>query len=87
MATHFDPYPDDDEVEQAPCGTWLGQASKGTSNWAHVDCGLCKKLKSRISAEHEANEAAIVEQMGDMATCMRTSIPTEELEAADASCP
>jgi hypothetical protein len=46
MATHFDPYPDDDEAEQAPCGTWLGAA-------------------------HEASEAAIVEQMGDMAVYMR----------------
>ncbi|KPC30072.1 Uncharacterized protein ABJ99_1451 [Pseudomonas syringae pv. cilantro] len=37
MATHFDPYPDDDEAEQAPCGTWLGEASNGTGNWVHVD--------------------------------------------------
>ena len=32
MATHFDPYPDDNEADQAPCGTWLGEASNGTSN-------------------------------------------------------
>jgi hypothetical protein len=85
MATHFNPYPDDDEAEQAPCGTWLGEASNGTSNWAHVDCSLCRKLKAKISAAHEASEAAIVEQMGDMAAYMRVGIPTAELEAADAS--
>lgn len=73
MATHFDPYPDDDEAEQAPCGTWLGEASNGTSNWAHVDCGLCRRLKAKISAAHEASEAAIVEQMGDMAAYIRAS--------------
>ena len=71
MATHFDPYPDDEEGEQAPCGTWLGEASNGTSNWAHVDCGLCLRMKAKISAAHEASEAAIVEQMGDMAVYMR----------------
>ncbi|WP_223448224.1 hypothetical protein [Pseudomonas sp. BF-R-19] len=85
MATHFDPYPEDDEAEQAPCGTWLGEASNGTSNWAHVDCGLCLRMKAKISAAHEASEAAIVEQMGDMAAYMRVGIPTAELEAADAS--
>ncbi|MBP3998337.1 hypothetical protein [Pseudomonas koreensis] len=87
MATHFDPYPgddDDDEAEQAPCGTWLGETSNGSNNWAHVDCGLCLKSKARISAAHEAIEAAIVEQMGDMAAYMRVGIPTTELEAADA---
>ena len=85
MSTHFDPYPDDDEAEQAPCGTWLGEASNSTSNWAHVDCSFCLKMKAKISAAHEASEAAIVEQMGDMATYMRVGIPTAELEAADAS--
>lgn len=71
MATHFDPCPDDDEAEQAPCGTWLGEASNGTSNWAQVDCGLCLRMKAKICAAHEASEAAIVEQMGDMAVYMR----------------
>lgn len=85
MATHFDPYPDDDEVEQAPCGTWLGEASNGSSSWANVDCGLCQKMKTKISAAHAANEAAIVEQMGDMAAYMRAGVPTAELEAVDAS--
>jgi len=80
MATHFDPYPDDDEAEQAPCGTWLGETSGSASNWADVDCGLCRKLKVKISAEHEASEAAIVEQMGDMAAYMRAGIPTADLK-------
>ncbi|WP_262374183.1 MULTISPECIES: hypothetical protein [Pseudomonas] len=39
MATHFDPYPDDDEAEQAPCGIWLGEASNGTSNWVQPIAG------------------------------------------------
>lgn len=71
MATHFDPCPDNDEAEQAPCGTWPGEASNGTSNWAHVDCGLCLRMNAKISAAHEASEAAIIEQMGDMAVYMR----------------
>ena len=77
MATHFDPYSEDDEAEQAPCGTWLGEASNGSSNWAHVDCGLCQKLKAKISAAHEASEVAIVQQMGDMASYMRVFAGTE----------
>lgn len=75
MATHFDPYPDNDMAERAPCGTWLGEASNGTSNWEHVDCRLCRKLKAKITAAHEATEAVIVEQMGDMAAYMRKGIP------------
>ena len=74
MATHFDPYPDDEEAEQAPCGIWLGEASNGTSNLAHVDCKLCRRLKDKISTAHEASEAAIVEQMGDMAAYMRVGM-------------
>ena len=76
MATHFAPYPDDDEAEQAPCGTWLGEASDGSSHWAYVDCRRCQKLKAKISAAHEAGEAAIVEQMGAMAAYMRAGMPT-----------
>lgn len=78
MATHFDPYPDDDEAEHAPCGTRLGKVSNGSSSWAHVDCGLCQKLKAKISASHEANEAAIVEQMGEMAAYMRVGMATAD---------
>ncbi|MFL1449232.1 hypothetical protein ACI77O_12625 [Pseudomonas tritici] len=46
----------------------------GSNNWAHVDCGLCLKLKAKISAAHEASEAAIVEQMGDMAAYVRAGM-------------
>ncbi|OAS07777.1 MULTISPECIES: hypothetical protein [Pseudomonas] len=85
MATHFDPYPGDDEAEQAPCGTWLGEASNGTTNWEHVDCRLCQKLKAKICAAHEASEVAIIEQMGDMAAFMRAGIPAAEFEVTDSS--
>ncbi|MBZ9665788.1 hypothetical protein H3221_013605 [Pseudomonas sp. LMG 31766] len=71
MATHFDPYPDSYEAEQAPCGTWLGERSESSSNWAHVDCRLCLKRKTEIIAAHAVNEAAIIEQMGDMAAYFR----------------
>lgn len=77
MATHFDPSPDDDAAEQAPCGTWPVKASNGSSNWAHVDCALCQKMKAKISAAHEASEAAIVEQMGGMAAYMLASAKQE----------
>lgn len=67
MSTHFDPYPDSDEAEHAACGTWFGDSSETSSNWAHVDCRLCRKRKTQIMAAHSMEEAAIVEQMGDMA--------------------
>lgn len=67
MSTHFSRYPDDDEPEQAPCGIWMGDASELSSNWAHVNCKLCLKWKDVIMARHEAEESAIVQQMGDMA--------------------
>lgn len=70
MRTHFDPRPDG-EAEQFPCGTWLVDSSQSTSNWTHVDCRLCLKRKTQIMAAHAAEEAAIVEQMGDMAAFLR----------------
>lgn len=79
MSTHFDLCPSD-EAEQAPCGTWLGETSNNTSNWAYVDCGLCRRLKAKICAAHEASEAAIVEQMGDMAAYMRASAIQESAD-------
>ncbi len=66
MRTHFDPRPDDGEAEQFPCGTWIVDGSQSTSIWAHVDCRLCLKRKTQIMAAHSMEEAAIVEQMGDM---------------------
>ncbi len=71
MATHFDPRQDDGSADQSACGTLLGECSESTSNWAHVDCRRCLKSKTKINAAHAAEEAAIVEQMGDMANFMR----------------
>ena len=73
MATHFAPYPDDYFAEQASCGTWLGERSDTSANWAQVDCRLCLNRKSKIMAAHAAEEAAIVEQMGDMASHIRAA--------------
>lgn len=70
MAAHFYPYQDDDEADQAPCGTWLGDSSELTGNWALVDCRRCLNNKPKIMAGHAGNEAAIIAQMGDMARHM-----------------
>lgn len=70
MRTHFYPY-SDDEAEFAACGTPLGFGGDTSSNWGLVDCRLCIKNKAKITAAHETNERAIVEQMGDMAEFMR----------------
>lgn len=71
MATHFDPQPNDDAADQAPCGTWLGDSSELSGNWAHVDCRLCLKRKPKIMAAHSMEESDIIEQMGDMAAYFR----------------
>lgn len=65
MKTHFDPYADDD-TEKAPCGTLLGENAELTSRWETVDCRRCLNQKAALIAGFKANEAAIVEQMGDM---------------------
>lgn len=65
MKTHFDPYADDD-TEQAPCGTLLGERSGLTGDWESVDCRRCLDQKAALIADFKANEAAIVAQMGDM---------------------
>lgn len=80
MVTHFDPRPNDEAPDQAPCGTWLGDSSELSGNWAHVDCRLCLKRKPQIMAANSMEEAAIVEQMGDMAAYMRPTAATEEGE-------
>lgn len=67
VSTHFSRYPDDDGPEQAPCGIWIGDASDLSSDWSRVDCKRCLKWKDTIMATHEAEERAIVQQMGDMA--------------------
>lgn len=72
MRTHFYPYSDDDDIEQTPCGTWIGESSATTNNWAHVDCRLCIKNKAKIVVRHQQEERAIAQQMGDMAEFMRS---------------
>ena len=78
MRTHFNGRlggGDDDDVEQAACGTWLGEASNLSGDWGRVDCALCLKRKTRITDQHEAEERAIVEQMGDMTAFMKRNHP------------
>lgn len=71
MKTHFAPFTDLEDIEQAPCGAWLGEASQLSGDWANVDCLLCQKRKERIIAAAADEERFIVEQMGDMAAFMR----------------
>ncbi|MGO0633407.1 hypothetical protein ACTORR_25865 [Pseudomonas sp. SAR267] len=71
MKTHFAPFTDLEDLEQAPCGTWLGESSELSGDWAMVDCRLCQKRKERIIAAAADEERFIVEQMGDMAAFMR----------------
>ncbi|MBC3504853.1 hypothetical protein HU761_26085 [Pseudomonas sp. SWRI59] len=71
MKTHFAPFTDLEDIEQTPCGTWLGEASELSGDWAEVDCQLCQKRKERIIAAAADEERFIVEQMGDMAAFMR----------------
>lgn len=73
MKTHFAPFTDLGDLEQAPCGAWLGEASQLSGDWANVDCRMCQKRKERIIASAAAEERAIVEQMGDMAAFMRAA--------------
>nr|WP_249342105.1 hypothetical protein [Pseudomonas sp. PCH44] len=70
-----------DDLEQALCGTWLGESSELTGDWAFVDCQLCKKRRERIIAAAADEERFIVEQMGDMAAFMRAedSAPQENI--------
>lgn len=71
MKTHYDPFSDDD-VEQAPCGTWLGETSSVTGDWGRVTCGHCISKKRRINSSIKADEKVIVTQLGDMADLMTT---------------
>lgn len=71
MKTHFTPFTDLEDIEQAPCGTWLGEASELSGDWAEVDCLLCKKRRERIIAAAADEERFIVDQMGNMAAFMR----------------
>jgi len=73
VRTHFYPYSDGDDIEQTPCGTWIGESSAVSNQWTHVDCRLCIKNKTKIVASHQEQERAIVEQMGDMANFMSST--------------
>ncbi|HEN8726635.1 TPA: hypothetical protein U8214_000482 [Pseudomonas putida] len=81
MTTHFAPFTDLDDLEQAPCGTWLGESSELSGDWALVDCRLCTKRRERIIAAAADEERFIVEQMGDMAAFMRAEgfVPQENI--------
>lgn len=81
MKTHFAPFTDLEDLEQAPCGTWLGDSSELSGDWNKVDCQLCQKHKEKIIAVAQAEERFIVEQMGDMAAFMRAegSAPEENI--------
>lgn len=70
MKTHFSPYENSGDADQAHCGTWLGESSELSFDWARVDCKSCIKLKDRIIAAYKAEDDAIVAQMGDMAKHM-----------------
>lgn len=72
MKTHYAPFTDLEGLEQAPCGTWLGDDSGLSGDWAKVDCQRCQSRKEKIIGPAAAEERAIVEQMGDMAAFMRS---------------
>jgi hypothetical protein len=65
MKTHFN-YFFDDDMEQAMCGTWLGEDNDLTSNWKFVDCKRCLKQKEKFIKWIENTEKIIVKQMGEM---------------------
>jgi len=77
MKTHCFPYTDDD-ADRAPCGTKLGENSGLTSDWSDVTCGTCVRKKPKIVAAIDAEEAAIVEQMGSMAEFYRQQEPSHD---------
>jgi hypothetical protein len=74
VKTHFCPGVAPDDIEQAPCGTLLGEDSQLSGDWANVDCRLCQKRKANITKSAEAEESAIIEQMGEMAKFMRADL-------------
>lgn len=73
MKTHYAPFTDLEDLEQAPCGSWLGEASELSGDWVKVDCQRCHSRKEKIIGSAAAEERAIVEQMGDMAAFMRAA--------------
>ena len=72
MSTHYDPYPDTDEIgDHAVCGVMIGDSSRFSVDWPDVDCKRCIKGKGKIEAVIAEDEAFIVKQMGHMAEHMR----------------
>ncbi len=67
MKAHYYPSTDSEDVEQAPCGSWLGEGSSLTGFWGNVTCRRCFKSKGKITSAAEADEDFIVKQMGEMA--------------------
>jgi hypothetical protein len=66
MATHFDPY-SEDAPYRTSCGIAFGENSETARGWAGVSCKRCLRMKERLQADFERNEAIIVAQMGEMA--------------------
>jgi hypothetical protein len=79
MKTHFFAGPGADDIERAPCGTWLGEGSGLSGMWERVDCRRCQALKEKIIDTAATEERAIVEQMGDMAAFMRAKDGRQEV--------
>lgn len=75
MTTHFEPPLQYDDADQSMCGTWFGEPSNTSGDWARVDCKKCLNNRLKIAAAHEAEERAIVAQMGDMGAFMQQEQP------------
>ncbi len=75
MKTHFLPHLQGDDEERAVCGVWLGEDSGMSGDWSRVDCQRCIKGKAKITQSVASEEAAIVQQMGDMANFIREVQP------------
>ncbi|KXS54675.1 MAG: hypothetical protein AWU57_936 [Marinobacter sp. T13-3] len=77
MATHYNPSHDNDEVEQAACGTWVGETSDFTGDWRRVTCRKCLRGQDRIMGVAVETEKDIVEQMGSMADYFERALPAD----------
>ena len=63
--THFDPYPDPPDINPF-CGTPVGDNSEVSTDWKHVDCKKCLKLRTKADNFVKETEALIVKDMGGM---------------------
>ena len=72
MSTHYDPYPEADEIgERAVCGVLIGDSSRLSDDWVAVDCKRCLRRRVNIERAIADEEFFIVEQMGHMAEHMQ----------------